>query len=98
VAAFQDITSLYEVDRLKSEFVSIVSPRAPHAADVDQGRAGSFSSTGASHRIPITPMLLTVALSNTERLVADHHDILDISKIEAGKLELNARPHAVDEV
>jgi len=25
VAAFQDITSLYEVDRLKSEFVSIVS-------------------------------------------------------------------------
>ena len=97
VAAFQDITSLYEVDRLKSEFVSIVSHelRTPLTSIkgalqllIDERRASD----------PDDAMLLNVALSNTERLVRIINDILDISKIEAGKLELNARPHAVDEV
>jgi PAS domain S-box-containing protein len=97
VAAFQDITSLYEVDRLKSEFVSIVSHelRTPLTSIkgalqllIDEGRAAD----------PDHVMLLNVALSNTERLVRIINDILDISKIEAGKLELHARPHTVDEV
>jgi PAS domain S-box-containing protein len=97
VAAFQDITSLYEVDRLKSEFVSIVSHelRTPLTSIkgalqllIDEGLAADSDHA----------MLLTVALSNTERLVRIINDILDISKIEAGKLELLARPHAVDEV
>ena len=97
VAAFQDITSLYEVDRLKSEFVSIVSHelRTPLTSIkgalqllIDEGLAADADHT----------MLLNVALSNTERLVRIINDILDISKIEAGKLELNARPHSVREV
>jgi PAS domain S-box-containing protein len=97
VAAFQDITSLYEVDRLKSEFVSIVSHEL---------RTPLTSIKGALQLLiderqvadPDHAMLLNVALSNTERLVRIINDILDISRIEAGKLELNARPHSVDEV
>ena len=97
VAAFQDITGLYEVDRLKSEFVSIVSHEL---------RTPLTSIKGALQLLideqfasdPDHAMLLNVALSNTERLVRIINDILDISKIEAGRLELNARPHAVAEV
>jgi len=97
VAAFQDITSLYEVDRLKSEFVSIVSHELRTPLTSIKG-ALQLLIDGRLAPDPDHAMLLTVALSNTERLVRIINDILDISKIEAGKLELNARPHAVDEV
>ena len=97
VAAFQDITSLYEVDRLKSEFVSIVSHELRTPLTSIKG-ALQLLIDGRPASDPDHAMLLTVALSNTERLVRIINDILDISKIEAGKLELNARPHTVDEV
>jgi PAS domain S-box-containing protein len=97
VAAFQDITSLYEVDRLKSEFVSIVSHELRTPLTSIKGALQLLIDEGIAAD-PDHAMLLNVALSNTERLVRIINDILDISKIEAGKLELRARPHTVDEV
>ena len=97
VVAFQDITSLYEVDRLKSEFVSIVSHELRTPLTSIKGALQLLIDEGLASD-PDHAMLMNVALSNTERLVRIINDILDISKIEAGKLELNARPHAVAEV
>ncbi len=97
VVAFQDITSLYEVDRLKSEFVSIVSHELRTPLTSIKGALQLLIQEGAAAD-PDQATLLNVALSNTERLVRIINDILDISKIEAGKLELNVRPHAVAEV
>jgi signal transduction histidine kinase len=97
VAALQDITSLYEVDRLKSEFVSIVSHELRTPLTSIKGALQLLIDEGLAAD-PDHAMLLNVALSNTERLVRIINDILDISKIEAGKLELNARPHAVADV
>jgi PAS domain S-box-containing protein len=97
VVAFQDITSLYEVDRLKSEFVSIVSHELRTPLTSIKGALQLLIDERQASD-PDHVMLLNVALSNTERLVRIINDILDISKIEAGKLELNARPHAVADV
>ena len=97
VVAFQDITSLYEVDRLKSEFVSIVSHELRTPLTSIKGALQLLIDEGMAAD-PDHSMLLNVALSNTERLVRIINDILDISKIEAGKLELNARPLAVADV
>jgi len=97
VAAFQDITSLYEVDRLKSEFVSIVSHELRTPLTSIKGALQLLIDEGLASD-PDHAMLLHVALSNTERLVRIINDILDISKIEAGKLELNARPHSVSDL
>jgi PAS domain S-box-containing protein len=97
VVAFQDITSLYEVDRLKSEFVSIVSHELRTPLTSIKG-ALQLLLDEASAADPDHVMLMNVALSNTDRLVRIINDILDVSKIEAGKLELNVRPHQVAEV
>jgi len=97
VVAFQDITSLYEVDRLKTEFVSIVSHELRTPLTSIKGALQLLIDEGIASDSDHA-MLLTVALSNTERLVRIINDILDISKIEAGKLELNVRPHTVHEV
>lgn len=94
VAAFQDITNLYEVDRLKNEFVSIVSHELRTPLTSIKGSLQllltDLPTLDPDHRI-----LMDVALSNTDRLVRIINDILDISKIEAGKLELNPRPYDV---
>ena len=97
VAAFQDITNLYEVDRLKSEFVSIVSHELRTPLTSIKGSLqlllAEVPLPDPDHRI-----LMDVALTNTDRLVRIINDILDISKIEAGKLELNRRPYDVQEL
>jgi PAS domain S-box-containing protein len=91
VGAFQDITNLYEVDRLKTEFVSIVSHELRTPLTSIKG-ALQLLTAEAAWPDPEHRTLLNVALSNTGRLIRIINDILDISKIEAGKLPLNIRP------
>ncbi|MEI6669503.1 MAG: ATP-binding protein [Acidobacteriota bacterium] len=97
VAAFQDITNLYEVDRLKSEFVSIVSHELRTPLTSIKGSL-QLLVTDVPMPDPDHRVLMHVALSNTDRLIRIINDILDISKIEAGKLELNPRPFDVHEL
>jgi len=97
VAAFQDITNLYEVDRLKSEFVSIVSHELRTPLTSIKGSL-QLLLTDVPMPDPDHRVLMDVALANTDRLVRIINDILDISKIEAGKLELNPRPYNINEL
>jgi PAS domain S-box-containing protein len=97
VAAFQDISNLYEIDRLKSEFVSIVSHELRTPLTSIKGSL-QLLLTDVPMPDPDHRVLVDVALSNTDRLVRIINDILDISKIEAGKLELHPRPYDVHEL
>ena len=92
VSIFQDITHLVELDRLKSEFVATVSHelRTPmtsikgYVEILLMGAAGSLSET-QTH-------FLQVVRSNTDRLATLVNDLLDISRIEAGRVTLTLRP------
>lgn len=92
VSIFQDITHLVELDRLKSEFVATVSHelRTPmtsikgYVEILLMGAAGSLSDT-QTH-------FLQVVRSNTDRLATLVNDLLDISRIEAGRVTLTMRP------
>jgi PAS domain S-box-containing protein len=92
VSIFRDITHMIEVDRLKSEFVATVSHelRTPmtsikgYVEIMLMGAAGPISEQQAH--------FLQVVKSNTERLAILVNDLLDISRIEAGRVALSFQP------
>lgn len=92
VSIFRDITHEVEVDRLKSEFVATVSHelRTPmtsirgYADILLLGAAGALNEN-QSH-------FLQIIKNNTERLNILVNDLLDISRIEAGRVTLTPQP------
>lgn len=92
VSIFRDITHEVEVDRLKSEFVATVShelrtPMTSIRGYVDlllMGAAGVMNES-QSH-------FLDIVKNNTERLNVLVNDLLDVSRIEAGRVMLSIQP------
>jgi len=92
VSIFRDITHEVAVDRLKSEFVATVShelrtPMTSIRGYVDillMGAAGALNEN-QSH-------FLEIVKSNTERLNVLVNDLLDVSRIEAGRVSLSIQP------
>lgn len=88
----RDITERKEIDRMKSEFVSTVShelrtPLTSLSGALElilSGRMGDFSDKINS--------LLNMAHNNCHRLTNLINDILDIEKIEAGKMDFEIKP------
>lgn len=92
ICVFDDVTQARELDRLKSEFISTVSHelRTPLTSI-----KGSLALLLDDEQLePETMELLDVSKRNADRLVRLVNDILDMSKIEAGKLELLPQPLA----
>jgi PAS domain S-box-containing protein len=98
VSVFRDVTVEVEAERAKSEFVSTVSHelRTPmtsikgYADLLLMGAVGSL--TGEQERF------LTIIKSNTDRLTLLVNDLLDISRIESGRLILTPRVVRVDDL
>ncbi|MBL8077859.1 MAG: GAF domain-containing protein [Anaerolineales bacterium] len=98
VSIFRDITHEVEVDRLKSEFVATVSHelRTPMTAIkgyVDilmMGAAGALNEN-QSH-------FLQIVHNNIDRLNILVDDLLDISRLESGRITLTPQPVDLREV
>jgi two-component system, NtrC family, sensor histidine kinase KinB len=88
VILFHDITRLKELDRLKSEFVMMAShelrtPLTSIGMSIDLLREKTVSKLNESER-----ELLSVAYEESQRLRALVNDLLDLSKIEEGKIDM----------
>ncbi len=88
VVIFRDVTQRREVERLKSEFVSMVSHELRTPLTAIQGSLGLISG-GALGPLP-TPAarMLEIASISAHRLNRLVDDILDIERIESGVLVL----------
>jgi len=88
LAIIRDVTERIAVDRMKSEFVSTVSHELRTPLTSIAGSLGLIAG-GATGTLPERAQrLVEIAQSNCARLIRLINDILDIEKIEAGKVRL----------
>lgn len=95
IIVLQDISALKAVDRLKDEFVSIVSHELRTPLTSIRGSLQLVLDDAGSLPDPDHRQLVQVALNNCERLIRIINDILDIAKIEAGKIALRTETAGV---
>ena len=82
-----DITNRIEVENMKSEFVSTVSHELRTPLTSIHGSLGLVTG-GAVGEVPAQARdLIEIAGKNCERLIALVNDILDMEKIESGRME-----------
>ncbi len=87
-----DITARREAERMKDEFVSAVSHELRTPLTAIAGSLGLLAAGAAGALTERTRHLLDIARKNSDRLTRLINDLLDIGKMEAGKLPLALRP------
>lgn len=95
LAVIRDISERREVEQMKSEFVATVSHELRTPLTSIAGSLGLISGGAAGEVPPKIGRLVEIAHSNAARLVRLINDILDIEKIEAGRMPFDIRPLAL---
>jgi PAS domain S-box-containing protein len=88
ISILRDITEWSRVSRLKSEFVSTVSHELRTPLTSIHGALRLMEGGAMGALAPAMANLVTIGRTNCERLIRLINDMLDLDKIEAGKLEL----------
>jgi PAS domain S-box-containing protein len=94
----RDITERKRVERLQSEFISIVSHELRTPLTSIRGSLGLLAGGVVGELSPAAREMIQIALTNGERLVRLINDILDVEKIQSGKMEFRPQPLEVGEV
>lgn len=89
VVSFRDITAYKEVERMKDEFVSVVSHELRTPLTSIRGSLGLLAGGALGQLSPKAQRMVDIAVNNTDRLVRLLNDILDIERMESGRVSLN---------
>ncbi|MDP8264523.1 MAG: ATP-binding protein [Candidatus Aceula lacicola] len=79
---------LKKLDELKSEFVSMVSHELRTPMAIIKGSLSQLADKTVENTEEIRQRLISISLNNIRRLTEMINNLLDLSKIEAGKIEL----------
>jgi PAS domain S-box-containing protein len=91
VSVIQDITEFKRLDQMKSDFVSTVSHELRTPLTSIRGSLGLLAGGVAGALAEPARNLIDIALSNCGRLIRLINDILDVEKIESGKIEFEMK-------
>lgn len=98
VLLLHDVTHLKELDRLKSEFIMTASHELRTPLTSMEMSMELLRETAEGKLTEKEQKLLSVAHDEVQRLKALVNDLLDLSRIEAGKMVLEFAPCSVREV
>ncbi|MBW4556013.1 MAG: response regulator [Trichormus sp. ATA11-4-KO1] len=84
----RDITERKQIERMKDEFISVVSHELRTPLTSIHGSLGMLASGLLQPDSEQGKRLLQIATDSTERLVRLINDILDIERIESGKVKM----------
>ena len=89
VVVFRDVTQRREVDRMKSEFVSMVSHELRTPLTAIRGSLGLIAGGALGELTAPAGRMVDIALVSSERLARLINEILDIERIESGMLSMD---------
>ncbi|MCX6023412.1 MAG: ATP-binding protein, partial [Chloroflexi bacterium] len=89
---FRDVTHEREVDRMKTEFVALVSHELRTPLTSIKGYVDLLADGSVGELTGEQQEFLGIVKSNSNRLLALINELLDISRIESGKIELLQEP------
>ena len=92
------ISERVRAQRIKNEFVSVVSHELRTPLTSIRGALGLLAGGVAGELPPGAKQMIDIAQKNSDRLVILINDILDIEKIESGKMRFDLRPLALREL
>jgi PAS domain S-box-containing protein len=92
VTIFRDITKEVEADRAKSDFVSTVSHELRTPMTAIKGYTDLIHSGMVGEINENQKRFLGIIKTNTDRLTALINDLLDISRVETGRVRFEPRP------
>jgi signal transduction histidine kinase len=92
VTVLRDATREQELDRLKSEFLTVVSHELQTPLTAIKGALELVLDDDSGQLSRVQRRFLDTIERNCSRLVGLVGDLLDMSRLEAGRVELNAQP------
>jgi PAS domain S-box-containing protein len=94
----EDITERYAIERMKDEFISVVSHELRTPLTSIHGGLNLLSSGLVDPSSPKGKHVIDIAADSAERLVRLVNDILELERLESGKIRLQKQAIAVNEL
>lgn len=98
VVTFTDVSERRAVEKMKDEFISVVSHELRTPLTSIRGSLGLLAGGALGQLTDKGRRMLDIALWNSERLVRLINDVLDIERMESGKLVMHSAACSASEL